>query len=257
MAKKLSHDDVDKFFEYGVDIPNRTIYLGEAMYDQNDQGTGVDFFMAERFVKALHILNNTPAGAGKDPTITVITNNPGGSWYDGMAIYGAIKASKCSVHIKMYGYAMSMGSIIPQAADKRIIDPMARFMIHYGTDGSWGHSKIFSKHGDEGKKVNHFMENIYLDRMLQKDEKMQQAGEVNYLERVLWDIVSVQKSLDYPAPDKMPKYKFAKTPEGRREDVRVVLKELLNYDTFLTPEETVALGFADEIDVYPEPDDEE
>lgn len=250
--KKLTHDDIDKFFEYGIDIPNRTIYLGDAAYDMDDNGTGVDWLMAERFIKALHILDKMPPSAGKDPDITIITNNPGGSWYDGMAIYGAIKSCKCSVTIKMMGYAMSMGSIIPQAADHRIIDPYARFMIHYGTDASGGHSKIFSKHGDEGKKVNYFMENIYLDRMLEKDEEMQKAGEINYLERILWDIVSVQKALDYPTPDKMPKYKFTKTPEGRREDVRVVLKELLNFDTFLTPEETVALGFADEIDTYTE-----
>jgi ATP-dependent protease ClpP protease subunit len=247
MAKKLTHDDVDKFFEYGIDIPNRTIYLGEAAYDEYGNGNGVDFFMAERFIKALHILDNTPVPQGKDNSIIVITNNPGGSWYDGMAMYGAIKACKNPVTFKMYGYAMSMGSIIPQAADERIIDKYCRFMIHYGYDGSSGHSKIFEKHGDEGKKVNYAMENIYLDQMLEKDEEQGKQGEANYLERVLADVVNKQQSLDYPPPEKLIKYKFSKDPEQRREDVRKVLKELLNFDTFLTAEETVALGLADKV----------
>lgn len=245
--KKLTHDDVDKFFEYGLDIPNRTIYLGEAAYDENGNGNGVDFLMAEKFIKALHILDKqAPNG---DKAITIITNNPGGSWYDGMAMYGAIKACKNHVTFVMYGYAMSMGSIIPQAADERVIDPYCRFMIHYGYDGYDGHSKIFSKSGDEGKKVNRMMEDIYLEKMMEEDEKRQEAGESNYLERVLADVMNKQNMLDYPPPEKLIKYKFSKDIEQRKEDVRKVLKELLNFDTFLTAEDTVALGLACKIRV--------
>lgn len=241
MAKRLSHDDIDKFFEYGIDVPNRTIYLGCASYDgYGDDGNGVDFFMAERFIKALYILDKqAPNG---DKPITIIANNPGGSWYHGMAIYGAIKACLNHVTIKMYGYAMSMGSVIPQAADERVIDPYCRFMIHYGYDGSASHSKIFSKHGDESKKVNHVMENIYLDRMLEKDEG--EGG--SYLEGALADIVNKQHELDFPKPAKV-KYKFSSDPKKRREDVREVLKKLLDYDSFFTAEETVVLGLADKV----------
>lgn len=246
MARKTP-DEIDNFFEHGIDVSNRTIYLGEASYDQDDNGNGVDFFMAEKFIKALHLLDKMPVAAGKDNSITVITNNPGGSWYDGMAMFGAIKTCDSPVIFKMYGYAMSMGSVIPQAADEREIDAHARFMIHYGYDGSSTHSKIFSKHGDESKKVNRMMEDIYLDNMLEKDTKMQEAGEANYLERVLADIVNTQNALDYPAPEKKIKYKFSADPDKRREDVREVLKKLLDYDTFLTAEETVALGLADRI----------
>jgi ATP-dependent protease ClpP protease subunit len=245
MAKRLSHDDIDKFFEYGLDVPNRTIYLGCASYDdEGNDGNGVDFFMAERFIKALHVLDRqAPAG---DKPITIIANNPGGSWYHGMAMYGAIKSCKNHVTIKMYGYAMSMGSIIPQAADERLIDKYCRFMIHYGYDGSSGHSKIFSRHGDEGKKVNYEMENIYLDRMLEKDAEEAENGNEGYLESVLADIMNRQVQLEFPKPAKI-KYKFSQDEKRRREDVRKVLKELLNYDSFFTAEETVALGFADKV----------
>jgi ATP-dependent protease ClpP protease subunit len=225
-----------------LDIPHRTIYLGDAAYDDSGNGNGVDFYMAEKFIKGLHILDRK-----SDEDIIVIANNPGGSWYDGMAMYGAIKACRSNVVMFMYGYAMSMGSIIPQAADERIIDPYCRFMIHYGYDGNNGtHSKIFSKHGDETKHVNYIMENIYLDRMLERDQEEAEEGKRNYLERVLSSIMNRQSELDYP-PRKKVNYRFSSNLQKRREDVRAVLKELLNYDSFFTAEETVAMGLADKV----------
>lgn len=242
MVKKLTHDDVDKFFEYGLDIPNRTVYLGCASYSEDGDGNGVDFHMAERFIKALHILDNlAPVG---DKPITVIANNPGGSWYHGMAIFGAIKSCKNHVTMKMYGYAMSMGSIIPQAADEVLIDKYCRFMIHYGYDGGSGHSKIVQKWADEGKIVDFEMENIYLDKMLEKDEAEKNLGNDNYLETVLANLMDRQRAFEHP-PAPKTKYKFSKVPAKRKEDVRVVLRQFLNFDSFLTAEETVAIGLAD------------
>jgi ATP-dependent protease ClpP protease subunit len=55
-----------------------------------------------------------------------------------------------------------------------------------------------------------------------------------------------QRSLEHPKPTEIS-YKFSRGISSRREDIRVVLKELLNFDTILTPDETVALGLADEI----------
>jgi ATP-dependent protease ClpP protease subunit len=43
------------------------------------------------------------------------------------------------------------------------------------------------------------------------------------------------------------KYTFSKKLEVRREEYRKILRELLNFDTILTPEETISLGLADEI----------
>ena len=95
--------------------------------------------MAERAIKALHILDSTaPTG---DKPITVIMNNPGGDEYHGMAIYDAIKSCKNHVTIVVFGMAMSMGSIILQAADKRVMSANSRVMIHYGTWGINDHPK--------------------------------------------------------------------------------------------------------------------
>jgi ATP-dependent protease ClpP protease subunit len=168
-------------------------------------------------------------------------NNPGGDWYHGMAIYDAIKYSSCECTIKVYGHAMSMGSIILQAADHRIMMPNSRFMIHYGYDGKAGHAKIVYKWADEGKRVNWEMENLYLEKMLDYE-----TATGKKLESALDAIVNKANELDFPKKVHI-KYKFSTKREERREQLRVVLANLLNYDTILTPAETISLGLADSI----------
>lgn len=228
--------DLDKWFDLNVDPDMRTLYMGSAGYSQDDGETGVDHFMAEYLIKGMHSLESK----NKKP-ITIIMNNPGGDWYHGMAIYDAIKSSPCECTIKVYGHAMSMGSIILQAADRRIMMPNARFMIHYGYDGKSGHAKIVYKWADEGKRINWEMENIYLEKMLEYEKR---SGKK--LELALEKIINKANELEFPR--KAPiKYKFSTKFNERKEQLREVLQHLLNYDTILTPEETISLGLADSI----------
>ena len=228
--------DIDKWFDLNVDTDTRTIYMGSTGYTFDESETGVDHSMAEYFIKGMHTLeskNNKP--------ILIIMNNPGGDWYHGMAIYDAIKYSSCECTIKVYGHAMSMGSIILQAADNRIMMPNSRFMIHYGYDGKSGHAKIVYKWADEGKRINWEMENLYLEKMLDYETTTGKK-----LEPALDAIVNKANELDFPKKVHT-KYKFSTKREERREQLRVVLANLLNYDTILTPAETISLGLADSI----------
>ena len=159
---RINRDDVDKLYDYDLYIPSRTIYMGSVNSDENGE-SGVEAIMAERVVKALHLLDQ------KDEPITIIMNNPGGDWYHGMAIYDAIKACKSHITIKVFGMAMSMGGVILQAADERVMAPNAKFMMHYGTMGiDSTHSKIFSKWAEENDKINTDMEDIFLEKIQQK-----------------------------------------------------------------------------------------
>jgi len=105
--------------------------------------SGTDSHMAERVIKNLQILENV-SESGEDP-ITIVMNNPGGCWFSGMAIYNAIQACKNHVTIICYGQVMSMGSIIFQAADERIMSEDCDMMIHYGENGFFGNAKSFIK----------------------------------------------------------------------------------------------------------------
>ncbi len=227
--------ELDKWFDNNVDIDNRTIYIGST-HKEDGEESGVDNFMAESVIKGMHVLERK-----NTDQITLLMNNPGGDWFHGMAIYDAIKTSNCYCVIKVYGHAMSMGSVILQAADHRIMTPNSKLMIHYGTNGSGGsHTKIFEKWSDEGKRLNYDLENFYLQSLLEKEEKEGHG----YLAKMLSQIMTKQYALNYPpSPPKI--YNFSKT--NKKEEIRVVLKEMLNFDTILTAEETVNLGLADEI----------
>jgi ATP-dependent protease ClpP protease subunit len=228
--------DLDKWFDLNVDTDMRTLYMGSVGYTQDESETGVDHFMTEYLIKGMHTLESK----NKKP-ITIIMNNPGGDWYHGMAIYDAIKSSPCECTIKVYGHAMSMGSVILQAADHRIMMPNSRFMIHYGYDGKAGHAKIVYKWADEGKRINWEMENLYLEKMLEFEKTCGKK-----LESALEKIVNRGNELEFPK--KAPvKFKFSTKGEERREQLREVLQMLLNYDTILTPEETISIGLADSI----------
>lgn len=166
MANKgIQHDDITKFFEYGLYIPNRHLYLGSIGFDGEGE-SGTDFAMAEYAIKGLHVLDSL-APDGSKP-ITIIMNNIGGDEYHCLAIYDAIMA--CRNHVTMIGtgYVMSAGSIIFQAADERVLTPNARMMIHYGTWGYHDHPKITYAWAEEGKKMDQAMRNIYLERIREK-----------------------------------------------------------------------------------------
>lgn len=214
--------ELDKWFDHNVDLDNRTIYMGSSL-KEDDGESGVDNLMAESFIKGMHALETRST-----EQITILMNNPGGDWYHGMAIYDAIQTSTCYCTIKVYGQAMSMGSIILQAADSRIMMPNSRLMMHYGDGGIIDHAKTAEKWIDELKRINHEMENLYLQSMLNKEEKEGHG----YLAKIINKLT-----------DKT--YSFSKT--HKQEDIRVALKEMLNFDLILTAEETVALGLADEI----------
>lgn len=169
MSKKILRDDVACFQDYDIHIPTRTLYMGSLSIDPYEGDSGVDAHMTERMIKGLHLLDNSDESL--DKPITIIMNNPGGDWYHGMAIYNAIKSCKNHVTIVVYGHAMSMGSIILQAADERVMAMDASLMIHYGEDGFHGHSKSFEVWAEQSKKLNKRMEQIYIERIRKKHPK--------------------------------------------------------------------------------------
>lgn len=146
--------------EYDILPGDRTIYIGSHSGDEYGE-SGVDFQLAERVIKNLHILDKRAS----DTPITIKMNNPGGDIYHGLAIYDAIKACQNDVRIIAYGYVMSMGSVIFQAADHRIMSPNARMMIHYGRGSADGHMLDVYKQADELKELDKIINEIYLKRI--------------------------------------------------------------------------------------------
>lgn len=159
---KLTAELLDTFHDTGVSLMTRTVYMGSES-DGHEGETGTDSKMAERFLKNLHILEQI-----SDDPIKVYTHNPGGDAYAGLGMYDAIVASPCKIEMYVRGYAMSMGSVILQAADKRVLSRNSTIMIHAGDAGYHGHSRTFVKWAKESERIDALIEGIYLDRIREK-----------------------------------------------------------------------------------------
>lgn len=165
MARKNNYD-IELFHNYKIYIPTRTLYMGSEGFDPDGSESGTDFSMAERLIKNLTVLEHL----SKDP-ITIIMNNIGGDVNAGLAIYDAIQACESHITIKVLGNATSMGSIVLQAADHRIMSPNSEQMVHYGTLGAEGNTKDVYKLTERIKQVDQWMESMYLARIREKNPK--------------------------------------------------------------------------------------
>jgi hypothetical protein len=54
VSKRLIKDDVDRFHDYNLYAPSRTIYMGSEHYTDDGEG-GTDGLMAESFLKNITI----------------------------------------------------------------------------------------------------------------------------------------------------------------------------------------------------------
>ncbi len=117
--------------ERGYDIysrllEDRIIFLGE---DVNQHTANVVV------AQLLHLANEDP---GKD--IQLYINSPGGSVYDGLAIYDTMQYIKPDVQTIGIGLQASMGAFLLSSGTKgkRYVLPNSRIMIHQPSSGTKG-----------------------------------------------------------------------------------------------------------------------
>ena len=165
----------DTYAQYVSMVHDNGLYLpGRLIYIDSPNNTGdneIDYASASRFIKNIKILN---AGS-KDP-IMVILNTNGGDVVHGLAIYDAIKNSTAPVIIKVFGSASSIGAIILQAADERIMSPHSYLMFHKGSS-STGASNDYEvlKEATFSLEYGNRTDNILLDRINEKRTKENKA----------------------------------------------------------------------------------
>jgi ATP-dependent protease ClpP protease subunit len=116
---EITHD----VHHFGINNDTREIFVG-GYIDGEDE---IDYRSAIQLIKNLRILDIKP---GK---IIIHLSIMGGVWEYGIAIFDAINACHNKVITISHAHARSMSSIVPQAADIRIIMPHALFMVHEGT----------------------------------------------------------------------------------------------------------------------------
>jgi len=159
---RFNKEEIDRYFDYGIFVKERILSL-ESLSDNDDVESGTNYEMFSNFIKGLTFLSRL-----SENPITVQMNNLGGDWFHGMAIYDAIRACRCHITIIAYGYCCSMGSIIFQAGDHRIIAPDCVLMVHDGTDDLSGTAKSVENWAAYGKTIRQRMYDIYLSRIKAK-----------------------------------------------------------------------------------------
>jgi ATP-dependent protease ClpP protease subunit len=99
--------------------------------------SGVEHNMADRFEMNLNFLSSI------DDTrpILVVMSSCGGDWDAGMQMFGSLLMCPNPVTILGTKWCRSMTSLIPLAADKFVMRPPTKYMIHRGTYGFEGWTK--------------------------------------------------------------------------------------------------------------------
>jgi ATP-dependent Clp protease protease subunit len=118
--------------------------------------------------------------------INMYINSPGGSVYDGLAVYDLMQYIKCPVHTFVTGMAASMGSFIAQAGEPghRYLLPRAITMIHQPSSGTRGKvsdmeidliegirikkemTELYVKHNSKGITYDQFTQHLDRDKWL-------------------------------------------------------------------------------------------
>ena len=126
------------------------------LYDVID-GRGFGGITAKEFVQDLQKL-------GEVPNITVRINSPGGSVFEGTAIYNALKSHPAKIDVFIDGMALSMASVIAMAGDKITIAENAMIMIHEPSINVSGTAKRLRKTAETLDKTKQSILTSYVKR---------------------------------------------------------------------------------------------
>lgn len=149
-----------------LDKNTREIYLF------GDEENSIDHRIAFIFLQYMAELEN------KSDRIIIHANTVGGNWWDGLVIFDAIANSHCHITYVIHGQAFSMGSILPQAADERIMMPNSIMMIHPITPGL--SDNLTAKQAAESIVIDKYVSSIMLDIYANKCSEAQYFKDLKY-----------------------------------------------------------------------------
>jgi ATP-dependent Clp endopeptidase proteolytic subunit ClpP len=100
----------------------------------------------------------------KAPTINLEINSPGGSVFDGIAIYNMLKASGKTINGSVMGVAASIASVILMACTKITMPANAMVMVHSPSSGVWGTAVEMRDMADVLDKISASLVATYVKR---------------------------------------------------------------------------------------------
>lgn len=91
-------------------------------------------------------------------------NSPGGDVFDGMAVYAALKRRTEPTTVIVDGLAASIASVIALGADKVVMAPKSKMMIHDGWTAAAGNAQDFQKLVDLLDDTSNNIASVYDDK---------------------------------------------------------------------------------------------
>lgn len=97
-------------------------------------------------------------------TINLHLNSPGGSVFDGFAIYSALRQHDATVNVTIDSLAASIASVIAMAGDTVAITPVGQMMIHDGIGLAVGNAEEHRELADLLDKLSDTIAGVYAER---------------------------------------------------------------------------------------------
>ncbi len=159
---------------------NGTAFLGKGLMDARTIliSDPIDHKLTAHVTAQLLFLDHQ----APEKPIKIFINSPGGSAYDGFAIYDMIRFIRPRVKIISAGLSASAATVIMLAADKedRLALPNSRIMIHQPSMRFQGVAEDVRRTAEEVLKIKQKINKIYARETGQPLEKVQEDTDRDY-----------------------------------------------------------------------------
>ena len=190
----VSATALDKFEKHNNIFIPKSSYINPTIVEERQLNVAqMDVFsrlMMDRIIFLNTEINDTVSGiltsqllylnsVDKDDDITIYLNTPGGSVYDGLAIYDTMQYISNDVATVCTGMAASMGSVLlcAGAEGKRYALPHSHVMIHQPMGGIQGQASDIEITAREILKLKDELYQIISDHSGQTVEKIRQDAD--------------------------------------------------------------------------------
>lgn len=99
---------------------------------------------------------------GDIKTLNLYINSPGGSVFEGIAIYNILQRHPARIIVTVDGLAASIASVIAMAGDEVRMPRNAMMMVHRPWNGVWGNAAELRKAADDLDRIAGSMKESYL-----------------------------------------------------------------------------------------------
>lgn len=121
-------------------------------------------------VTARSFIADLKAQSADAPSINLSINSPGGSVFDGLAIYNSLRGMGKPVNVTILGIAASMASVVAMAGTTISMPSNAMVMVHNAISGMYGDAEDLRDQADVLDKIDNSIVGIYVARTGKSEE---------------------------------------------------------------------------------------